>query len=96
VVLASHVRRSASCVGSAIAAHSDWILWVAYVALQVMHYDLRCGTGVPDAQARTRGGSSSSQGGSRNGARRKLLACRGYSKMRGVTREVGVKRMWNP
>ena len=30
----------------------------------------------------------SSQGGGRSGARRKLLACRGYSRSRGMTREV--------
>jgi hypothetical protein len=60
--------------------------------LQVMHYDLRCGTGMPDANTRARGSSSSSngaQGGSsRSGARRKLLACRGYTRARGLTREV--------
>lgn len=60
--------------------------------LQVMHYDLRCGTGSPDAShTPARGGSSSSNdpgGSSRSGARRKLLACRGYTRARGLTREV--------
>jgi hypothetical protein len=61
---------------------------------QVMHYDLRCGTGTPDALGRSRGSRGINQGaGGSSAACRRLLACRGYKKDRGQTREVGIQQV---
>lgn len=59
-------------------------VWFA-IHTQVVHYDLRCGAGA--AEQATAAGS---QQPGRTGARRKLVVCRGYSRTRGHTRDVGV------